>query len=148
MFYIMLKLFKDREYTYLIMIASIINLFVLWILINHSYQQSRFYQEAAKYVLMIGSGILFSKCVSKQITIASEKLVPLTVMGIVLATQFLGLGDYYGNEGRFGVPIWGSPNSTGFIISLALAFNFTKNQQGNSRIEFPLFNSKENINFY
>ena len=81
----------------------------------------RFIPEYFKTVLLLVSGVILSDTVTWRDLRAVVRVLPMLSTLVVLATYLLGIGDYYGDEGRFGVPWWGSPNSTGFILALSVA---------------------------
>lgn len=97
--------------------------FVLWVLLIGAQVNARFIPESLKLLLLIASAMLFSDFVTwKQVRIVAA-MIPWVASIILACVWIVGVGDYfgYGEEGRFGVPWWGSPNSTGFVIAIVMA---------------------------
>lgn len=81
----------------------------------------RFIPEFFKTVLLVmGAMILWGEIGWKDLAAISKVFPPIAV-GIVTFVIATDQGDYYGFEGRFGVPWWGSPNTTAFVLCMAIA---------------------------
>lgn len=112
---IKLKFIHMAVALFLILIAT------LWALSVGALDNPRFVPEFAKILLLLTSGLLLANAISWKDVKAISQIFPLVLLMILVGVKVLGLGDYYGGEGRFGVSWWGSPNNTGFVISIALA---------------------------
>lgn len=81
----------------------------------------RFVPEFFKTVLLaLGAFILWGEFKWADIAILA-RIFPLAALAVVAFVFVTGQGDYYGGEGRFGVPWWGAPNTTAFVLSIAIA---------------------------
>lgn len=92
-----------------------------WVFAANGQHNIRFIQEFLKLILLLVPGLLIAGLVKWKDVEAISRWAPGTLLLIMMAVYVLGLGDYYGNEGRFGVPWWGSPNNTGFLIAITIA---------------------------
>jgi phosphatidylglycerophosphatase A len=98
-------------------------IFVIWVLLIGAQVNARFIPESSKLLLLICSAMVFSDFITwRQVRVVAATIPWLAVV-ILSCVLVIGVGDYfgYGAEGRFGVPWWGSPNSSGFVIAIAIA---------------------------
>lgn len=85
---------------------------------------SRFLPELGKMVLLLSGAVIIATTVQWRDVRQLSRTVPALMCLILIPVWLSGLGDYYGDEGRFGVPWMGSPNNTGFVIAMGLALHF------------------------
>jgi hypothetical protein len=81
----------------------------------------RFQPEFFKTALLVLSAIILWGELSWGDLKATSVLMPPAVLAVAIYVLVTGQGDYYGEEGRFGVPWWGSPNTTAFVICVGIA---------------------------
>jgi hypothetical protein len=87
-------------------------------------QNSRFLSEQSKMLLLIfGISVISNILLLKTLRLISI-IIPIAVFLISSITWLGGLSDYYGDGGRFGIPLYGSPNTTAFVISVSIAMCF------------------------
>src|SRR5579883_175029 len=81
----------------------------------------RFLPEFLKTALLLVGTILLWGEIGWPALGRMARLAPLIALGVTVFVYASGQGDYYGDEGRFGVPWWGSPNTTAFVIDMCIA---------------------------
>jgi hypothetical protein len=81
----------------------------------------RFLPEFLKTALLLVGTILLWGKISWPALGKTARFAPLISLGVVLFVYTTGQGNYYGEHGRFGVPWWGSPNTTAFVIDICIA---------------------------
>lgn len=92
-----------------------------WCLASLPFGNPRFAPEFLKALLLIAPAMLLARVLTWRDVDALSRQVPVVVLVVLVLVLGSGMGFYYGEEGRFGVPWWGSPNNTGFVIAMALA---------------------------
>lgn len=90
-------------------------------LLGGKWLNPRFLPEQMKLlVLIFGASTLAIYVTWRRLRLLAI-VMPITLCGLLFFTFFFGTWDYYGAGGRFGVPAFGSPNSTAFVITVNLA---------------------------
>ncbi|TDM09552.1 MAG: hypothetical protein C4K60_09950 [Ideonella sp. MAG2] len=84
----------------------------------------RFLPELGKTILLLSGAVIIAATVQWRDVRQLSRTVPALLCLILIPVWLSGQGDYYGDEGRFGVPWMGSPNNTGFVIAMGLALHF------------------------
>jgi len=113
-----LRIFRRTPWRSLTSLAVLIVVLVLPVLASGT-QGERFVAEQLKVLMLLaGMGALA--------TVPSWHLIrwlaigfPLGVAGLIAYTYAQGTGYYYGDD-RFGLPQFGSPNATSFVMMIAL----------------------------
>ncbi len=101
--------------------VAVVGLLVVLSLAAGARGNLRFMPELLKGILLLSGAVAFASFVRWPDVDAIADLFPRLLLVMLLGVKVAGLGDYYGEEGRFGLPWLGSPNNTGFLIALALA---------------------------
>jgi O-antigen ligase len=81
----------------------------------------RFVSEQSKILLLIFGASTFSPFMTWDRLRALSFIVPFVLSFVAMITWSAGLSDYYGDGGRFGIPLYGSPNTTAFMLVMAIA---------------------------
>lgn len=92
-----------------------------WTALAGAFDNPYFISETMKSLLLLASAIVLWGTVGWRDLAMIARISPLVVCVVLLTVLALGLGNYYGEEGRFGVPWWGSPNSTAFVVAITVA---------------------------
>lgn len=122
--YLVWRVFVRRDRSPLVPLGgsfSIIVVLWIWSWLAGATGGERFIPEFFKTVLLLtGALILWGEIGWKDLA-AIAKVFPPIAVGVVIFVIETDQGDYYGAEGRFGVPWWGSPNTTAFVLCMAIA---------------------------
>jgi hypothetical protein len=81
----------------------------------------RFVSEQSKILLLIFGASTFGPFMTWDRLRALSFIVPFILSLVAMITWSAGLSDYYGDGGRFGIPLYGSPNTTAFMLVMAIA---------------------------
>lgn len=82
-------------------------------------QHDRFLPEQIKVVMLLAGAAALATVPSWHLLRWLAVAFPLGVVGLVAVTYAQGTGYYYGDD-RFGLPDFGSPNATSFVLIIAL----------------------------
>lgn len=82
-------------------------------------QNDRFLPEQIKVVMLLAGAAALATVPSWHLLRWVAIAFPLGVLGLIAITYVQGTGYYYGDD-RFGLPDFGSPNATSFVLIIAL----------------------------
>ena len=99
--------------------------FVMFIFSTSSYlvdgfNNPRFFQEHFKLLLILLGSLAICNSVNWKIVNLLTILLPSLLLTEAIIVSIYNLGFYYGNSMSFGIPVFGGPNTTGFVLSLAI----------------------------
>lgn len=89
-------------------------------LISGGTDNERFVPEQIKMLMLVGGASALALYMTWERLYWIARWLPPLLCAIILVTWATGAWDYYGG-GRFGVPLFGSPNSTAFVIMVNMA---------------------------
>lgn len=118
--FVMLRIVERRKFD-IPAGAFILLLAVALPIISDGTATERFLPEQIKMLMLVGGAAALAPFISWIRVFWIARLFPSVLSAIVAVTWVTGAWDYYG-EGRFGVPMFGSPNSTAFVIVIGITF--------------------------
>ncbi len=111
------KIFSYKVFWLIVMIMLI---FSIGSYLVNGLTNPRFLQEHLKLLLILIGSLAICNSMNWKIANILMSLLPIIIFIQALVVYLLDLGYYYGNSMNFGIPIFGGPNTTGFVLSLAL----------------------------
>lgn len=105
----------------LIKTVMVLALMAIQIVASHAAVNPNFYPHAIKILAFVLGALVVGPYLRWQAVRSIAKIFPVVFVTIAAVVLISGKGYFYGESERFGIPMFGSPNTTAFVCALSVA---------------------------